>query len=324
MSSGLPKMLAKGGAKKGKPKPKTKTKSAVKKKLKAVAALGKLPSGLPNIGEPAAASEVAAPAAAPPTPPPPAEPVVGSVTVRYNHYKNAFPTVDGVLLFSAVDEEFCISFVFKGNFKISLRPNEAPAPVAAVAADEATAAIGAADSVPADETAATDSGAEATPADADAAPTRETTANAGTEATPAAPAATDAAEPRPPVPTTVHPSPSPPVAIEDGAEPPPDSNSDRPPEEFRGVVEGATYWLDVEEDPVLGVGVDGLTRKTKGIDWASPDGGNGLTSAASNRATDDITNELKKMSADELRDGGERYKQLLEARELESCLFAGI
>ena len=37
-----------------------------------------------------------------------------------------------------------------------------------------------------------------------------------------------------------------------------------------------------------------------------------------------ITNELKGMSAEELREGGEKYKQLLEARELEACMQEGM
>ncbi len=34
-----------------------------------------------------------------------------------------------------------------------------------------------------------------------------------------------------------------------------------------------------------------------------------------------IGDELKKMSLDELREKGDRYKELIEARDLEDCLF---
>jgi hypothetical protein len=37
----------------------------------------------------------------------------GSVKLRYNHYNQAFPIVDGLLKWAAVDDEYCISFVFQ-------------------------------------------------------------------------------------------------------------------------------------------------------------------------------------------------------------------
>ena len=40
----------------------------------------------------------------------------GSVRVRFNHYNKAFPVHNGVLKWSAIDEEYCLSFVYKGNF----------------------------------------------------------------------------------------------------------------------------------------------------------------------------------------------------------------
>ena len=45
------------------------------------------------------------------------EPVVGSVRVRYNHYNQQFKLVDGTLQWSDVDEDYCISYVFKGTFR---------------------------------------------------------------------------------------------------------------------------------------------------------------------------------------------------------------
>ena len=64
-----------------------------------------------------------APAPAPtpaPAPAPPPEPVVGSVRVRYNHYSEEFETVDGTLDWEEVDAKYCISFVFKGNWRARL------------------------------------------------------------------------------------------------------------------------------------------------------------------------------------------------------------
>ena len=40
-----------------------------------------------------------------------------------------------------------------------------------------------------------------------------------------------------------------------------------------------------------------------------------------NRASAALTAELKNLSVDELRDGSDRYKALLEARDLEDCLY---
>lgn len=44
----------------------------------------------------------------------------GVVKVRYSHYNKEFPVQNGVLPWSKVDDEYCISCVFKGNFKRNL------------------------------------------------------------------------------------------------------------------------------------------------------------------------------------------------------------
>jgi len=46
---------------------------------------------------------------------------VSSCRVRYNHYNEEFDLVDGKLDFEEVDEKYCISFVFKGNWTIKLQ-----------------------------------------------------------------------------------------------------------------------------------------------------------------------------------------------------------
>ena len=45
------------------------------------------------------------------------EPVVGSVRARCNHYNQQFKPVAGALQWSDVDEDYCISYVFKGTFR---------------------------------------------------------------------------------------------------------------------------------------------------------------------------------------------------------------
>jgi len=49
------------------------------------------------------------------------EPVKGLVTVKYNHYKEKFPILDGVLQESDIDEQYCFSAVFKGNYQLLIR-----------------------------------------------------------------------------------------------------------------------------------------------------------------------------------------------------------
>ena len=49
------------------------------------------------------------------------EPVKGEVTVKYNHYKEKFPIVDGVLLEELINEQYCLSYAFKGDYQMHLR-----------------------------------------------------------------------------------------------------------------------------------------------------------------------------------------------------------
>lgn len=44
----------------------------------------------------------------------------GKCVVRYNHYDTAFDVVDGVLNWEHVDDQYAISFVFKGNWTCNL------------------------------------------------------------------------------------------------------------------------------------------------------------------------------------------------------------
>ena len=49
------------------------------------------------------------------------EPVEGLVTVKYNHYKEKFPILDGVLREDCIDEQYCLSYAFKGSYQLLLR-----------------------------------------------------------------------------------------------------------------------------------------------------------------------------------------------------------
>ena len=40
----------------------------------------------------------------------------GLVAVKFNHYNKKFEVYNGVLRWSAIDDEYCLSFVYKGNF----------------------------------------------------------------------------------------------------------------------------------------------------------------------------------------------------------------
>lgn len=45
----------------------------------------------------------------------------GKVQLLYNHYKDWFDIVDGSITFEGIDEKYCFSYVFKGNFSIKLK-----------------------------------------------------------------------------------------------------------------------------------------------------------------------------------------------------------
>lgn len=52
------------------------------------------------------------------------EPVEGLVTVKYNHYKEKFPILDGVLREDCIDEQYCLSYAFKGSYQLLLREDK--------------------------------------------------------------------------------------------------------------------------------------------------------------------------------------------------------
>eukprot|EP00048_Salpingoeca_helianthica_P018682 m.242792 g.242792 ORF g.242792 m.242792 type:complete len:262 (-) comp26228_c0_seq1:19-804(-) len=181
-------------------------------------------------GDKKSKSQEAAPSAAPaeavvttesePAPAAPAEPPrEWSTVVTYSHYKTAFPTRGGRMRWADIDEQYSISFVFKGNF---------------------------------------------------------TTTLVGPDA-------------------TRHPR---------------DAEGN-----FEGLREGATYALEVEADPTIPI----VSKPLRLVRREDVELGVGAGQARKGRV-DDITQQLKNMSADELREQGADYKRLLEERELEDML----
>jgi len=114
---------AKGGAAKGGGKAAAggAAKGAAGKASKGGAAKGAAAKGAKASPLPAAAPpENQAPAEPlPAAPPPPSK--AGRAVVAYNHYKGEFQIDDdGAMAWAHIDEEYCISFVFTGDFAVAL------------------------------------------------------------------------------------------------------------------------------------------------------------------------------------------------------------
>ena len=80
---------------------------------------------------------------------------------------------------------------------------------------------------------------------------------------------------------------------------------------FYGLEVGTVYMIEIENDEEAESKVEKKTYKA-----LAPVNNTKTT------AKDLLTNELKNMSADELREAGDKYKEILEARELEDVLFS--
>ena len=87
---------------------------------------------------------------------------------------------------------------------------------------------------------------------------------------------------------------------------------------FSCLKEGGQYNLIVVEDEVAGYGNEELSRGYKALGESSGGGIDGASTRSS-----DITNQLKGMSVDDLRNQTDEYKNLKEARDLEDVLFSG-
>jgi hypothetical protein len=93
---------------------------------------------------------------------------------------------------------------------------------------------------------------------------------------------------------------------------------------FLDLTGGKTYWVVVEEDSEEAKLSEErnrayLDRKAKMRDGPlNQEASCGLKK----RGVDLLTEELKKLSVEELREAGPRYQELLAARDLEDCLFS--
>lgn len=242
----------------------------------------------------------------------------GSVTCLFNHYTRVLPTaLGGELHASAIDAEMSFNFAYRGDFRLHLVPaivggkNKAPGfapvgpadissrakeeirlPIIAVAVAVALAEVKVAG--PASE------------GDAMRVP-----AAAGSEAGASAnaPHAFDANA----------------VFIVD----PDDAPHNCGHVVFTHLQPGSFWRVEVEDDPTIVRPISiplSLTTPGAGACSVIVRGGGSNTSTRSAaapgaRAAAELTNQLKNLSVDELRAGSAKYKELLEARELESTLY---
>lgn len=256
----------------------------------------------PARGKPRVASPITAPIAVPPAalpettpqPPPhapietPRETVLGSVEVCFNHYRQAFQTRDGCLRATAIDAAFSFSFAYKGDFRLHLV--EA---LLVPTGGRAVASPGFAPSPPVPDL--------ATAREIMRPPTPAPPAPAVVSSEDAVAAAASATW----------------LSIEEPSVPP-HSCGDI---EFCDLPNGSVWRVIVEDDPsVISASAPVYCG---GADARAPPMIARGPRAASQRGVAELTQELKNLSVDELRQGSEKYKALLEARELESTLYGG-
>ncbi len=123
----------------------------------------------------------------------------------------------------------------------------------------------------------------------------------------------------------------PPPPPEEGAlaeEPPPLPGAHAEPHHCGGVVfvglpHGSTWRVVVEDDPLYAP-----TGPAPPLRLVGGGGGGGGAPVVArpggpSRIAKELTQELKDLPVEELRAGSEKYKQLLEARELETALYGG-
>jgi hypothetical protein len=215
------------------------------------------------------------------------------VQLLYNHYKEHFATLDGRLAAAAIDEVYCFHAAYRGEFRLHLA---AVAPGAGAASGRVDAAALAQEEVEAPSAAA--------PA-------------------PVPDAGTPAAEPS---------QPSEAQQQQPGAHAGPSACGGVV---FTGLPHGGVFRVLVEDDPryapkgppppirfLAGSGGGGGGGAEGGVVERA---GRGAAAAggvgARSRGVAELTAELKGLAVEEL--SGERYKQLLEAREVEMALFSG-
>jgi hypothetical protein len=169
---------------------------------------------------------------------PPSDRFIGSGTarVRFSHYNKPFPVHNGVLKWSAIDDEYCLSFVYKGNFVRDLFPR-----------------------IPNGQS-----------------------------------------EGRRPV------------------------RRDDIGVYFLDLQAGAEYDLVVQEDPVAGIGAEGLRLREAPLaarELGALRDGQSAAVLSKNTAVKTLTDELKGMNPDDL--GSAKARDLIERRDIEDILFSG-
>jgi len=228
----------------------------------------------------------------------------GAVRVRYSHYNKEFPIKDGVLEFADIDDQYCISFAFKGEWTASLT---APGTAEALAALFSSLLL-------------------LLPSPALLSSLNCLLFHTHLDHSPELPWQGEELSYPPQGGVLTK------MVSEDGEVTVTGQFTGL--ELHRGQAEGspmqhvdkqqAIYELHVEEDPVRAAAEVRRQREAHAARQAAGETVGGVNHFGQSMAQAHITAELKGMSAAELREGGERYRQLLEARELEACMREGM
>ena len=107
----------------------------------------------------------------------------------------------------------------------------------------------------------------------------------------------------------------------DAAPPPRPVPAGPRPEYWTGVAPGGVYELLVTEDAEAGVGIEGLVSHKGPLKLGATEAAGAGVSG--NRQTEILTQELKAMSSEQLKEAGDEYQRLKEARDVEDVLFSG-
>lgn len=90
------------------------------------------------------------------------------------------------------------------------------------------------------------------------------------------------------------------------------------PNEYKGLEDGETYWVHIEESAEELEKQRNEPRPKKYVPNEAEDFG------GEKAKVHELTQQLKGLSAEQLRSKGPEYKALIEARDLEDCLYSGV
>lgn len=90
------------------------------------------------------------------------------------------------------------------------------------------------------------------------------------------------------------------------------------PNEYKGLEDGETYWVHIEESAEELEKQANAPPPKKYVPNEADDFG------GEKAKVHELTQQLKGLSAEQLRTKGPEYKALIEARDLEDCLFSGV